>query len=52
MQHFAHHAVNAVREAVGFLMFTLSEIPAEMPANRTLKLKATKNTKKTTKALV
>ena len=48
MQHFAHKAVNAFREAVGFLMFAR----AEMPANRTLKLKTTNNTKKTTKTLV
>ena len=43
MQHFAHNAVNAFREAVGFLMFAR----AQMPAGRTPKLKTTKTTTKT-----
>jgi hypothetical protein len=47
MQHFAHHAVNAFREALGLLIFTRAEIPAE----RTLKLKTTGKTKTTTKTV-
>lgn len=41
MQHFAHNAVDAFREAVGFLMFAR----AGVPANHTRKLKTTKTTK-------
>jgi hypothetical protein len=44
MQHFANHAMNAFREAIGFLPFARAEISA----NCTLKLKTTKKTKTTT----
>jgi hypothetical protein len=47
MQHFAHNAMNAFREAIGFLVFAR----AEMPESRTLKLKTTKKTKTTTKTV-
>jgi hypothetical protein len=47
MQHFAHNAVNAFREAIGFLMFAR----AEMPDSRTFKSKTTKNSKTTTKTV-
>jgi hypothetical protein len=42
MQHFAHHAVNAFQEAIGFIVFARADAAA-----RTLKLKITKTTTKT-----
>jgi hypothetical protein len=43
MQHFAHNAVNAFREAVGFLVFARGYASAA----RTLMLKTIKTTTKT-----
>ena len=43
MHHFAHRAVSAFREAVSLLSF----MHADMPSNRTHKLKTIKTTKTT-----